>query len=145
MNVEQKVERSKFVAFIFIWVSLCFFIFLFTVPTNAPTNVTAITCNWNPLCLLVSWQGLPSSYVESLNGVFQGYNLLYSEEGEPFTELFVPLQETERHEVQLIDLKCYTNYTIQVLVVTLNGPGFPSSAVTGLTGESGKQHKWHKG
>ncbi|XP_078344306.1 uncharacterized protein LOC144629929 [Oculina patagonica] len=106
------------------------------VPTEAPSNVTVTSCSGNSLCLLVSWESLNASYVGSLKGVFQGFTVLYREEGEPFQELFVPPQETERHEALLINLKGYTYYTVQVLVVTLYGPGFPSSALTVLSGES---------
>ena len=111
----------------------------FKVPTRTPTDVEATPCKNESLCLLVSWKSLPASYVESLNGVFQGYTVLYRGEGEPFQDLFVSPQENEIYEAQLKNLKGYTNYTIQVLVVTLSGIGFPSSPITALSGESGKQ------
>ncbi|KAJ7380451.1 hypothetical protein OS493_008909 [Desmophyllum pertusum] len=103
---------------------------------KAPTDVTATSCSADSNCLLVSWKSLPASYVEHLRGVFQGYTVLYRAEGEPYEDLFVSQQEKERHEAQLLNLTGYTNYTVQVLVVTMFGVGVPSPAQTALTGES---------
>ena len=85
---------------------------------------------------------MPGSYLEGLRGVFQGYKVLYRKGSKPYEELLVPPDRTEkdRQEIQLIDLSCYTNNTIQVVVFTLYGYGFPSDALTVLSGACGKRY-----
>ena len=76
--------------------------------------------------------------MDSLNGVFQGYAILYYAEGEPFAEQYVPPQNKERYEAEIKNLKGVTKYIIRVSVVTLSCTGLPSSPITAFSGESGK-------
>ena len=76
--------------------------------------------------------------MDSLNGVFQGYAILYCEEGEPFAEQYVPPQNKERYEAEIKNLKGVTKYIIRVSVFTLSCAGLPSSPITAFSGESGK-------
>ena len=108
---------------------------------TAPTNITATPCYTLYACLLVSWESQPGSNLENLRGVFQGFKVVYCEEGEPCQELLVPPAKTEngRPKAELTNISGYTYYTVQVLMVTLYGHGLPSRAITVLSGESGKK------
>lgn len=112
---------------------------LIPVPVK-PTNLTATSCNVLFPCLLVSWESPYGSDEQSLKGVFQGYKVLYREEGDPYGELLVPPDsaDNKRQKAELRNIRGYAYYTIRVVLFTLYGHGFPSDPLTVLSGATGK-------
>ena len=113
---------------------------LFLVPLYSPSNVTATPCNSLTPCLLVSWDSLPDSTLNDISGVFQYYKVLYRTVTAPFVELIVPNNDTkqDKQEVLLTNLLAYTEYTIQVFMVTLFAHGLPSDVVVVSTRAGGE-------
>ena len=69
-----------------------------------------------------------------LNGIFQGYKLLYREtEISSFTEYTTEILYGNHLEFLITDLKMLTNYTIRILAFTLSGDGLLSHEFTVLT------------
>ena len=109
-------------------------------PLYSPSNVTATPCNSLTPCLLVSWDSLPDSTLNDISGVFQYYKVLYRTVTAPFVELIVPNNDTkqDKQEVLLTNLLAYTEYTIQVFMVTLFAHGLPSDVVVVSTRAGGE-------
>ena len=113
---------------------------LFLVPLYSPSNVTVTPCNSLTPCLLVSWDSSPDSTLNDISGVFQYYKVLYRTVTAPFVELIVPNDDTkqDKQEVLLTNLLAYTEYTIQVFMVTLFAHGLPSDVVVVSTRAGGE-------
>ena len=113
---------------------------LFLVPLYSPSNVTATPCNSLTPCLLVSWDSLRDSTLNDISGVFQYYKVRYRTDTTPFVELIVPNNDTkeDKQEVLLTNLLAYTEYTIQVFMVTLFAHGLPSDVVVVSTRAGGE-------
>ena len=88
----------------------------------------------------MSWDSLPDSTLYDISGVFQYYKLHYRTVTAPFVELIVPNNDTkqDKQDVQLTNLLAYTEYTIQVFMVTLFAHGLPSDVVVVSTRAGGE-------
>ena len=113
---------------------------LFSVPLYSPSNVTATPCNSLTPCLLVSWDSLPDSTLYDISGVFQYYKVRYRTVTASFVELIIPNNDTkqDKQDVQLTNLLAYTEYTIQVFMVTLFAHGLPSDVIVVSTRAGGE-------
>ncbi|XP_028409028.1 uncharacterized protein LOC114531613 isoform X2 [Dendronephthya gigantea] len=101
-----------------------------SVPNVPPQNFTAVAINTTAIS--VSWAPVPSS---NLNGVFQGYKVLYrkTNENNGYSEYLSTTIYAENNKELLQGLDIFTNYTLRVLAFTLSGDGFPTDPLIART------------
>lgn len=101
----------------------------FLVPNFSPEILSATSPN--ATTIFVNWTDVSSFY---LNGIFQGYKLLYREaENSSFTEYTTEIFYGNHSEFLITDLQPLTNYTIRILAFTLSGDGLPSQELSLFT------------
>ena len=96
---------------------------------NGPYIIAANSSN--STTLLVNWTEVSSFY---LNGIFQGYKLLYREtDNSSYTKYKAEVVYGNHTEFLITELRPLTNYTIRVLAFTLSGDGLLSDSVIAAT------------
>ena len=107
------------------------FIFTFSVPGAAPSNVTAK--NTGSTSILVQWNEVPE---DKRHGIIQYYTVTWKRvqgEGPEETDVDNSMQQFE-----LTNLVKYTEYSIQVLAATRIGKGPASFPIVETTDEDSK-------
>lgn len=99
-------------------------------PNNGPENQLSAV-GLNDTSLSVSWSPI---FPGNVNGVFQGYKILYTEtENATYTE-YVSKTKYANYTEEIIDgLEPLTNYTLRVLAFSLSGDGLLSDPVIAST------------
>lgn len=100
------------------------------VPSRPPQNLW--TNNISSTALNITWNPVPTGFV---HGILRGYRVLYKETNKPsapFTKITVPPRV---RNIEIKDLKKFTNYSIMVLAFTIKGDGAQSPTIKVSTDE----------
>ena len=108
------------------------FIFTFSVPGAAPSNVTAK--NTSSTSILVQWNEVPE---DKRHGIIQYYTVIWKRVPGAYSEEMRVVNASQL-QFELRKLVKYTEYSIQVLAATRIGKGPASFPIVETTDEDSK-------
>ena len=108
------------------------FIFTFSVPGAAPSNVTAK--NTSSTSILVQWNEVPE---DKRHGIIQYYTVIWKRVQGAYPEEMRVVNASQL-QFELTNLVKYTEYSIQVLAATRIGKGPASLPIVKRTDEDSK-------